>query len=421
MDLALGVGEMADGALNFVSDVGRGREVWRQEYSTRDPFGKPTQWGAPVETRDDSPEGNVRFYTPSLSPLPVAPVFVRDPVQALEQWEQAKMVGPLPHSVPAPILPPGAQLLELNYWERTGSAGDWRSNYMIYRYKHEGLEYQTREGRLPVPGTPVLKWRDSNPQATLGFTNPQGDEAAHGIANQWGAPMHPLNLSGFHPKAEDQMGELEAYLTERMVSAGAVIDLRVTDVYKPGEKRPYERRVEWLEHLPGGGTNVGRVRIANPLPPGAPGGQPLAPAAMGAPLTPNEQLLLDALGRGGPLTGPKVYEIAKQSILSDMMRERSVKGLKDKGLLVQQPDGSFAVRPPQPAGFPGLSGDERSVFDLIPAGRDITYIDIIRAGQMKGMTANAIDSSLAGLGDKGAVLRVDRGEGSGVIFRRVRK
>lgn len=105
-------------------------------------------------------------------------------------------------------------------------------------------------GELGVPGE-VRTHRD--PAAQRDVAGGTGDDAGHRIANTFGAPGDVWNLERQN-WISNEFGtwrQLEIYWARRLLS-GDRIEVRVRDVFRPGEARPWKRVVEWTEITPDG-------------------------------------------------------------------------------------------------------------------------------------------------------------------------
>jgi hypothetical protein len=370
----------------------------------------PKQWGAPV--RDYSAGGNARFFSPgrtfipSMSPMPVAPIFAGFEVPPMELWRGAAFANqPIPVSFAGPALPQGARITEpVQFFSTSQTRGDVQSNYMFYSYQQGGRTFKVSEGRLPALGDTIFQPRGTNPEAPGQF-NQGGDIAAHLLSNRSGGPEHPLNLSSLHPNTEQQFGQFEDFLDNKREQNQSQIDLRVIDVFEPGSDRPSERRVEWTEHLPGGGVNIGGDVFRNQprqgnLPP--PVGQ----------RTQAEDLLSRALTprAGQPLTDAEINQQAAAQGLSPAQILGGKRGLENRNELQRQPDGRFVFQPPQaaapapaPAGVPGFNNLENRVYALLPAdGSEITQGTLIVEGRQQGLSDAQILQGLHMLENRGA-------------------
>jgi hypothetical protein len=369
----------------------------------------PKQWGAPV--RDYSAGGNARSFSPgrtffpSLSPMPVAPIFAGFEVPPMELWGGAARANqPLPVSFAAPALPQGVRLSEpVQFFSTSQTPGDVQSNYMFYSYQQGGRTFKVAEGRLPAPGNTVFQPRGTNPQAPGQF-NQGGDIAAHLLANRSGGPEHPLNLGSLHPETEQQVGRVENQLDQARQQNGSQIDLRVIDVYEPGTNRPAERRAEWVERLPGGGVNIGGEVFPN----GPRQGNQPAPTGQ---RTQAEDLMIRALSpqAGQPLTEGEIRQQATAQGLSPAQILGGTRALQNRNELQRQPDGRFVFQPPQaaspaaaPAGAPGLNNLESRVYALLPAeGGEMVEASLIVEGRRVGLSDSQVLQGLQMLKGKG--------------------
>jgi hypothetical protein len=144
---------------------------------------------------------------------------------------------------------------------------------------------QWSEGRLGVPGTVRLH---DNPAAHRAISNRQtgshpGDHAGHLIGRQFGAPDIGDNLAPQNyiinsradradtwvPSDVSRLGTFrrqEQQWAEKL-RAGTGIEVRVEDVFKAGETRPFMRRATWTEIAPDGSVTNHHQVFMNPTTP----------------------------------------------------------------------------------------------------------------------------------------------------------
>jgi hypothetical protein len=122
--------------------------------------------------------------------------------------------------------------------------------FYFREYIHGTHKYREATGRLGVPGR-VKKHRTQTAQR--GVSSGTGDDAGHLIGNRFGAPGDQRNLSmqNFVANRWGTYRRLEDYWADAL-KQGTGIEVRVTDIYRAGEPRPFARRVEWNEIAPNG-------------------------------------------------------------------------------------------------------------------------------------------------------------------------
>jgi hypothetical protein len=138
---------------------------------------------------------------------------------------------------------------------------DVSGNYSFREYSKGGNTYKEARGRLGKAGE-VIEHRD--PTAQRALSSGTGDDAGHMIGNRFGAPGGPENLSLQNWKA-NRFGtykDLENTWAARQ-KQGLEIDVRVTDVTKPGEQRPFRRNVQWTETSPDGRKTLNELDFVN--------------------------------------------------------------------------------------------------------------------------------------------------------------
>jgi hypothetical protein len=120
-------------------------------------------------------------------------------------------------------------------------------------------------GRLGVPGR-VKSQRSFNPaearKAQSGVSRGTGDHAGHMIGDQFGAPpglnnrlglgTDNLSLQNARMNSGGTWWDLEQKWADNL-QQGYGYEVKVTDWYRPGEARPYKRKVSWVEIAPDGG------------------------------------------------------------------------------------------------------------------------------------------------------------------------
>lgn len=118
------------------------------------------------------------------------------------------------------------------------------------------------EGRLGVPGR-VKRHRRRSAQARVNDAFP-GDDAGHFFGDRFGAPGDHRNLGaqnwGVNQRSYKRM---EDGWADKLIK-GYGIDVRVVDVTRAGESRPFMRRVEWIEIAPSGKRTRRQRLFSNP-------------------------------------------------------------------------------------------------------------------------------------------------------------
>lgn len=128
---------------------------------------------------------------------------------------------------------------------------DISKQFKFRKFEYHGNRIEELSGRLGVPGK-VKKHRSTyQQQKVAGGT---GDDAGHRIANEFGAPGGPENLSAqnwIQNRGGGTYRDLEMEWEDKLRN-GTGIEAKVQDVYRPGEDRPFYRKVEWTETSPSG-------------------------------------------------------------------------------------------------------------------------------------------------------------------------
>jgi hypothetical protein len=142
------------------------------------------------------------------------------------------------------------------------------SNQFVTRtYRKGRYTYEETSGNLGVPSQ-VVHHRDRSAQRRV--SEGTGDDAGHRIGNRFGAPGDESNLAlqnsfmnrnGTYHDLEDRWAEL--------LENGYHIHARVVDVYRPGENRPFMRKVEWEVTAPDGTVTLEELTFANTHTPGS--------------------------------------------------------------------------------------------------------------------------------------------------------
>lgn len=117
-----------------------------------------------------------------------------------------------------------------------------------------GSRQVTTEGELGVPGE-VVQHRNTSEQRKV--SRGTGDDAGHRIANMFGALGDRANLAlqnwkmnrfGTWRKLED--------LWAGLLKGGSRVNARVSDIFRPGENRPFYRKPEYTVTRPDGSTEI---------------------------------------------------------------------------------------------------------------------------------------------------------------------
>lgn len=132
-------------------------------------------------------------------------------------------------------------------------------------YAADDARYLRRvaEGRLGVPGRVFKHGRDPALHSRLNAQFP-GDDAGHLIGLLFGAPPGRENL-GPQNWVANRYGtyrRLEAHWA-RLLKKGHGVEVKVIDVARRGEARPFLRKVEWREIDPRGNAESRRLLFGN--------------------------------------------------------------------------------------------------------------------------------------------------------------
>jgi hypothetical protein len=128
---------------------------------------------------------------------------------------------------------------------------DVSKQFKFQKFEQNGYRYEELSGRLGVPGK-VKKHRSQyQQQKVAGGT---GDDAGHRIANEFGAPGGPENLTPqnwIQNRGSGTYRDMEIEWGDKLRN-GTGIEATVQDVFKPGQDRAFLRKVEWTETSPTG-------------------------------------------------------------------------------------------------------------------------------------------------------------------------
>lgn len=120
--------------------------------------------------------------------------------------------------------------------------------------RRSGSRQVTTEGELGVPGE-VVQHRNTNEQRKV--SKGTGDDAGHRIANMFGALGDRANLALQNWKM-NQFGtwrKLED-LWAGLLKGGNRVNAKVSDIFRPGENRPFYRKPEYTVTRPDGSTET---------------------------------------------------------------------------------------------------------------------------------------------------------------------
>jgi hypothetical protein len=140
---------------------------------------------------------------------------------------------------------------------------DISRRFKFRTYERDGkLIYKEATGRLGVP-TKVKTHRSIASQKDL--SSGTGDDAGHLIGDRFGAPgtAENLSLQNWRTNRGGTYGDLENTWAGKLED-GIGVEVRVTDVTRKGENRPYLRKVEWNELFPDGTTTHVEIDFMNP-------------------------------------------------------------------------------------------------------------------------------------------------------------
>lgn len=138
---------------------------------------------------------------------------------------------------------------------------DISRHFSFRRFEKNGNIYQEASGRLGIPGKVKTHRSKSAQQGVSGGT---GDDAGHLIGDRFGAPGTAENLTQQNWKANRQgtFRQLEDRWAQKL-KEGTGIDVKVSDVTRKGEDRPFMRKVEWTEIAPDGTRTTNELTFAN--------------------------------------------------------------------------------------------------------------------------------------------------------------
>lgn len=138
---------------------------------------------------------------------------------------------------------------------------DISRHFSFRRFEKNGNVYQEASGRLGIPGK-VKRHRSKSAQK--GVSAGTGDDAGHLIGDRFGPPGTAENLTQQNWKANRQgtFRQLEDRWAKKL-KEGTGIEVKVSDVTRKGEDRPFMRKVEWTEIAPDGKRTSNELTFAN--------------------------------------------------------------------------------------------------------------------------------------------------------------
>jgi len=139
---------------------------------------------------------------------------------------------------------------------------DISNDFTFEESTRNGASYKTAQGELGAPGR-VVQHRSKYAQSKI--SSGSGDDAGHLIGNQFGAPGDARNLSLQNWRMNQGGGtfhDLESVWAEKL-KMGVRIKVKVTDITKAGENRPFVREVEWTETNLDGSGKSGKMTFGN--------------------------------------------------------------------------------------------------------------------------------------------------------------
>lgn len=139
---------------------------------------------------------------------------------------------------------------------------DVSDNYKYRTYERDGRRYKEASGQLGIPGE-VVDHRDATEQRKI--SKGTGDDAGHLIGNQFGASGGPENLSPQNWRENRSGGTYKQLENEwaKKLKDGTEIDVKVADITRKGEDRPFMRKVEWTETAKDGTKTDKELYFAN--------------------------------------------------------------------------------------------------------------------------------------------------------------
>ncbi|WP_220498435.1 DNA/RNA non-specific endonuclease [Rhodopirellula sp. JC639] len=138
---------------------------------------------------------------------------------------------------------------------------DISRHFTFRQFEKNGKVYQEASGRLGIPGK-VRTHRSKSAQTKV--SGGTGDDAGHLIGDRFGAPGTSENLTQQNWKSNRQgtFRQLEDRWAKKL-KQGTGIDVKVSDVTRKGEDRPFMRKVEWTEIAPDGTRTKNELTFAN--------------------------------------------------------------------------------------------------------------------------------------------------------------
>lgn len=139
---------------------------------------------------------------------------------------------------------------------------DVSGQFAFRTFERNGYVYSEAAGRLGVPGK-VKTHRSKSAQSSV--SSGTGDDAGHLIGNQFGAPGGTENLMPQHwlTNRAGSFKQLEMEWAMKL-KMGVGIEVKVLDIAKKGDARPFQRAVEWTEISPSGHATKHELTFMNP-------------------------------------------------------------------------------------------------------------------------------------------------------------
>ncbi len=125
----------------------------------------------------------------------------------------------------------------------------------------DGSRVKTVEGELGIPGEIRLHRSESDQRSVSQGT---GEDAGHLVGNRFGAAGDTRNLSRQN-RAANQFGTYKSLENSwaRLLHSGYKVEVKVSDITRPNEDRPFVRKVEWTERAPDGSAKHYELDFAN--------------------------------------------------------------------------------------------------------------------------------------------------------------
>lgn len=138
---------------------------------------------------------------------------------------------------------------------------DISKHFRFRQFERNGNLVHEASGRLGIPGN-VMRHRSRSAQRSV--SSGTGDDAGHLIGDRFGAPGGRENLTpqNWIANQKGTFHDLEDAWAAKL-KQGTGIEVKVSDVTKKGEDRPFMRKVEWSEITPTGVTTRHELTFAN--------------------------------------------------------------------------------------------------------------------------------------------------------------